>query len=117
MDRFAKYTCRDRRVWALFTLALLASGGCGLMSNIAFIVNGQSVPAEFSDLKGKRVAVVCRPVTSLQYSNSNVTRDLAKQISTLLEKNIPKVKVIDQREIAEWADENNWENYSEIGKA
>ena len=63
------------------------------------------------------MAVVCRPVTSLHFRDSSVSRDLAKQVSLLLEKNVSKIKLIDQREVFEWADENNWEEYAEIGKA
>ncbi|MCX5673407.1 MAG: hypothetical protein NTX87_00205, partial [Planctomycetota bacterium] len=75
------------------------------------------MPPEFGGLKGKHVAVVCRPLPSLQYSNSNVGRDLAGQITLLLQQNVPKIKTVDQRKIAKWTDENRWEEYVEVGKA
>ena len=51
------------------------------------------------------------------YSNSNVGRELAMQVSALLEQKVPKIKMVDQRKIAKWADENQWEEYVEVGKA
>ena len=61
--------------------------------------------------------MICRPITSLQYRNSSVAHDMAKQVGILLKKNVPKITVVEQREIDAWADENNWEEYVDIGKA
>ena len=63
------------------------------------------------------MAVVCRPVTSLHFRDSSVSRDVAKQVGAYLAKHVPKIKLIDQREVFEWADENNWDEYVDIGKA
>ncbi len=101
-----------------FVIAPLAiATGCNLMATAMYVVSGQNTAAEFAGLQGKRVAVVCRPVTSLHFRDSSVSRDLAKQVSLLLERNVSKIQLIDQREVFEWADENNWEEYAEIGKA
>ncbi len=100
---------------AVSPLALAA--GCNLMATAMYVVSGQNTPAEFSELKGKRVAVVCRPVTSLHFRDSSVSRDLAKQVSVLLERNVSKIELVDQREVFEWEDENSWDDYSQIGKA
>ncbi len=35
----------------------------------------------------------------------------------LLKNNVPGIKLVDQREVFEWADENSWDEYLEIGKA
>lgn len=96
---------------------LAIATGCNLMATAMYVVSGQNTPAEFPGLKDKRVAVVCRPVTSLDFRDSTVSRDLAKQVSLLLAKEVPKIRLIDQRDVLEWADENTWEEYSEIGKA
>ena len=45
-------------------------------------------------------------MVALQYRNSSVARDLAQQITTLLEKNVPKIHVVDQRKVNKWLDEN-----------
>jgi hypothetical protein len=99
------------------TSSLTIASGCNLVATAMYIVQGTNTVADFDGLKGKRVAVVCRPVTSLHFRDSSVSRDLAKQVSLLLEKHVPKISLVDQREVSEWADENNWEEYVEIGKA
>lgn len=116
MDRLQK---RLGLMLALFFLVspLAIATGCNLMATAMYVVSGQNTAAEFNGLRGKRVAVVCRPVTSLHFRDSSVSRDLAKHVSLLLEQNVPKINLIDQREVFEWADENNWEDYAEIGKA
>jgi hypothetical protein len=42
---------------------------------------------------------------------------LARHVSLLLEKNVRNIALVDQREVFEWADENTWDEYPEIGKA
>ena len=102
----------------VLAVAVLPAVGCqSLMFTVAYLWKGTDVPPEFDGLKGKHVAVVCRPLPSLQYSNSNVGRDLAGQVTQLLQQNVPKIKTIDQRKIAKWTDENRWEEYTEVGKA
>jgi hypothetical protein len=117
MDRF-----RNRPAWLLLGLITAAAGmaaasGCNVLATAMYVIQGQNSPAEFDGLKGKRVAVVCRPVTSLHFRDSSVSRDLAKQVGLMLQKHVPKIKLVDQREVFEWADENNWEEYVDIGKA
>jgi len=102
----------------LMAVAVLPAVGCqSLMFTVAYLWNGTDEPPEFEALKGKHVAVVCRPLPSLQYSNANVGRDLAGQVTLLLQQNVPKIKTVDQRKIAKWTDENRWEEYTEVGKA
>jgi hypothetical protein len=102
---------------ALGCAGLAIASGCNLMATAIYVVSGQNTPADFDALKGKRVAVVCRPVTSLHFRDSSVSRDLAKQVGVLLDESVPNIKLIDQREVFEWADENTWDEYAEIGKA
>ena len=117
MDRL-----RTQPVCLLLALVSMASGltlgsGCSLMATAMYVIQGSNTRADFDGLEGKRVAVVCRPVTSLHFRDSSVARDLAKQVGILLNKNVRKIELIDQREVFEWADENNWEEYVDIGKA
>ena len=103
---------------AMLLIATLPTIGCqSALFTAMYLLKGNDVDPDFKDLKGKKVAVVCRPMVSLQYSNSNVGRDLAQEISLLLQEQVPKIKVIDQRKIAKWTDENTWEEYPEVGKA
>jgi hypothetical protein len=117
MDRF-----RSNRLavcLALLSLAgsVLTAAGCNALATAMYVIEGTNTRADFDGLKGKTVAVVCRPVTSLHFRDSSVSRDLAKQVGLILQKHIPKIKLIDQRDVFEWADENNWEEYVEVGKA
>jgi len=116
MDRSSLSSRRSRaaRVVALAILVPLA--GCNVVATGMYFLHGMNVPAECSALVGKRVAVVCRTGTSLQYNNPNVSRDLAKQVSLLLGKNVRRVHMIDQKKVLEWADENTWEDFVEIGR-
>jgi hypothetical protein len=109
-----------RRIALLTTLVLAAVSAVGCQSlffTAAYLFKGIDVPADFNDLKGKKVAVVCRAAPSLTYAAPNVSRDLAQQITVLLKEQVPKIKIIDQRKIAKWTDENTWEEYPEVGKA
>ena len=103
---------------AVLLLAAIPLIGCqSALFTALWVLKGNDVDPDFKELKGKKVAVVCRPLVSLQYSNSNVGRELAKQISLLLQEKVPKIKVIDQGKINKWADEHSWEEFTEVGKA
>lgn len=114
MDRFTRHAMVGLGFGAL---VIATAAGCNLVATAMYVISGQNVAADYDGLKGKRVAVVCRPVISLQYKNTTVSRDLAKQIGQLLTKHVDKIKVKDQREIDQWTDEHEWEEYVEIGKA
>ena len=114
MDRF-----RRRKIAASLILAAIALPLCGCQSLLVtalYLFKGNEVDPEFAELKGKKVAVVCRPMVALQYRNSSVARELAQQITALLEKNVPKIHVVDQRKVNKWLDENTWDEYHEVGK-
>src|SRR6476660_1180474 len=116
MDRFRKQPLLVVLV-SIASAGCVAATGCTLMATAMYVIQGSNTPADFNGLKGKRVAVVCRPVTSLHFRDSSVSRDLAKQVGILLHKNLSRIDLVDQREVFEWADENNWEEYVDIGKA
>jgi hypothetical protein len=103
---------------SLLAIAAVATAGCtSALFTMAYLFKGNDAPAECNKLKDKRVVVVCRPVVALQYRNARVEHDLAEQVSGLLRKNVPKIKVIDHRKAAEWMDENTWDEYTQVGKA
>ena len=67
--------------------ALLPAAGCRtLMVTAIYLLKGNDVDPDFPGLKGKKVAVVCRPLVTLQYRNADVARDLAQQVTLLLQK-------------------------------
>ena len=111
----------NRRSWlaasALTTFTLIGTTGCNLMATGMYVFTGNDTPPEFNGMAGKKVAIVCRPVTALDFNNSSVATMLSQQIGTLLQEQIRDIKVIDQRAVNDWTDENTWEEYVDIGKA
>jgi hypothetical protein len=116
MDRL-----RRQSGWLLLALTLsgglVPTSGCSMLATTLWMIKGINEKADYPGLAGKRIAVVCRPVTSLQYRNPTVGRDLAKEVGLLIAKNCPKAHVIEQREVSEWADEKGMDEFTEVGKA
>jgi hypothetical protein len=115
----------NRRSWrygypaavAAILLAVLAAAGCQGLLGLGAVIMGTDESAEFAGLKEKKVAVVCRPLVSLQYRNAGAARELAQQVGLFLSANVPKINVIDSQKVASWIDENTWDDYVEVGKA
>jgi hypothetical protein len=102
----------------LALMACLPLLGCqGALVTAYYLMHGTNDEADYPGLKGKKVVVVCKPLIQLQYRNANVARDVSQQVSQLLREHIEKIKVVDQRKVAKWLDENTWEDYTEVGKA
>ncbi len=104
---------------ALMLLALTAAaGGCAsALATVMWVVKGPDLPAEYDGLRGKRVVVVCRPLSSSLYANPGVAKDVSRQVSVLLKQHVSKIEVVDQRKVAEWIDTNTWDEYTQIGEA
>ena len=102
-------------VFVLFSMGFV--GGCNLLAGLGYITHNDAEDAKFSELAGKRIAIVCRPVEQLQYSDSSAAPDLAAAVGALLTKNVKKCTVIAPSAVAEWADQHNWNEYAEVGKA
>ena len=117
MDRL----CARFGVVVLLTLVagtLVSAAGCRmLMTTAAYLIRGTDADPDFAGLKGKKVAVVCRPIASLTFGNSRVGPELAREVTALLKTNVPKIQVIESQKVAEWCDNNDWTEYPEIGKA
>lgn len=93
------------------------SGCASALATAVYLVKGTNEDPEFTGLREKKVAVVCRPLVELQYRNANVAKDITSQVVLRLKQNVKKIQLIDERKVAEWADENTWDEYLEIGKA
>jgi hypothetical protein len=117
MERLHSRSLTTTTVVACTLFALALASGCSVLATAMYIIEGTNTKADFNGLKGKRVAVICRPVTSLHFRDSSASRDLAKQVGMLLQQHVSKIELIDQRDVFEWADENSWDEYYEIGKA
>lgn len=108
--------CRLLAATALSALTLML-GGCSTLGTIAYFIQPNDVPAEFGGLRGKHVAVVCRPIVELEFSDAGSSRELAGIVGSLIGQNVRHVKIIGQREVARWIDENDSVDYDTLGKA
>jgi hypothetical protein len=104
---------------AVFALLLpCLAGGCSMITTVAYLVAPEKdAPAEFKGLRGKHVAVVCKPIVELEFSDASSARELATMVGSQLARNVRKARVIEQHEVARWIDENAWVDYPTLGKA
>jgi hypothetical protein len=105
------------RVLVSGLLAVPLLGGCSTLLTAAYLLQPADVPAEFAGLKGKHVAVVCRPIVELEFSDAGSARELATLVGAQLDRNVRRVHVIGQQEVARWIDENSWVDYATVGKS
>jgi hypothetical protein len=109
------------RALGFATLALLATmlaGGCSMITTALYLIQPEKdAPAEFTGLQGKHVAVVCKPIIELEFSDAGSARELATLVGTQLSQNLRRARLIDQREVARWMDENAWIDYATLGKS
>lgn len=101
-------------LFPVVVVALVASG-CTTFAAAAYVLKGTNADADFEGLRGQRVAVVCRPVSELQYSRSNVARELAAAVSRRLSENSRRVEVVDFQDVEQYIDENDWNEFTEVG--
>jgi hypothetical protein len=103
---------------AMLVLLVISAAGCQALLGLAYLVKGTDVPAEYDGLKGKKVAVVCRPLDAFQFRNGGVAREVAENVSGLLKANVSKIHVIDQQEVTAWFDKRDTisDDGFEVGK-
>lgn len=101
-------------------VALVPSAGClhqVLATGIYLWEGGNIVDPACEDLKGQRVVVVCRPPASGEYTQAGASRQLGRSVTRLLRDNVPKVEMVDSREVDKWMDESDWGDFKDLGKA
>jgi hypothetical protein len=109
--------------WArmgLLAACCLASTGCLhtlLATGIYMWQGGNVVPAECEALEGERVVVLCRPPASYEYRNAGAARAVGARVSAMLEQNVKRIDVVSPREVDNWVDEQDWENFKDLGQA
>ena len=102
---------------ASLALAAIAVLGCKSgIESAALLWEGYDIPPEWDGLVGKKVAVVCKPLTSLDLSSQGVDRTLSEAICDRLKAKVKKIKIIDPQKVARLVDEKGMEDYIEIGK-
>ncbi len=119
MDR-PKSRCCHCCFALLLAVATMASTGCLhsiLATGIYIVQGGNVVPAEYEELEGQRVVVVCRPPSSHEYRHAGAARSISTQVSELLRKNVKDIDVVSPREVDNWIDEQDWENFKDLGRS
>ena len=114
--RFSRYGMAA----ALLAAVCLTSTGCLhtlIATGIYVWQGGNVVPAECDALEKERVVVICRPPASYEYRNAGAARAIGARVSALLEQNVKGVKVVSPKEVDNWVDEQDWENFKDLGRA
>ncbi len=104
----------------LTMLLLGSSTGCIqslLATGVYLWQGGNVVPAQCEELKGQRVVVVCRPPSTNEYRHAGASRSIGKRVSALLEENVKGIDIVSPREVDNWIDEQDWENFKDLGRA
>ena len=108
--------------WLLLSIAAMAtiaaSSGCmGLTSHLMWWMSADTVPAEFSGLRGRRVAVLCESEKSAFGADSE-TEMLAREIEKLMRYTDPPSEMVRYQEIADWKDQHGDDelSYGNLGK-
>ncbi len=105
-------------VMSLAVLCIAVTGCKSAIETVAMVVTGNDTSAEFAGLKGKKVAVVCRPIASQEFSSSGAARALAEEICERLKAHYKNdIHLVEQRKVDKLVDENGMEDYLAIGKA
>jgi hypothetical protein len=119
MDRAFRLVCS----WAVLGcigLGCVASTGCisMLMATGIYMWNGgNTVPAECAALENERVVVLCRPPASHEFRNAGAARAIGTAVSEMLEQHVKGIEVVAPKEVDNWVDEQDWENFKDLGRA
>lgn len=104
----------------LMLLLLASTTGCLhsiLATGIYLWQGGNVIPPQYEELKDERVVVICRPPSSNEYRHAGASRMIGKRISKLLGENVKKIEVVSSSEVDNWIDEEDWENFKDLGTA
>jgi hypothetical protein len=116
MDGF--HNSLRRFVFIAPLLLITPFAGCvGFTAQLLYLWKGNKVPAAFSDLEDKRVAIVCVSDSSA-YGPGAIPTLIAEQVESILEQELEDIELVGQDEVADWIDHNNWDqiDYRDIGR-
>lgn len=118
MDRRSFAPQHTLMLVAALLLLLFTGAGCqsGLFT-LAYLIRGTEIKPEYAGLKGSKVVVVCRATSELEFANVTVADELAVALSRLLAQNVKRIQIVPSRDVERWTDENDWEEFIEVGKA
>jgi hypothetical protein len=76
------------------------------------------IPADGPSLKGKTVVLLCHVSPGAGTEFGDLSRDLTRELASILRKKVPKIKVIDPDKINKWdQDHPSWTDPAEAAKA
>ena len=101
----------------LVAVVLPAASGCSTLFTAAYLFQPADVPAEFTGLRGKHVAIACRPIVELEFTDAGSARELASLVGAQNGSKVRRTRIISQQEVARWVDENSWVDYPSLGKS
>ncbi|QDU55234.1 hypothetical protein [Aeoliella mucimassa] len=120
MDRspIMRHTCSWLSL-VLLVATTVTSSGCHtiLATGVYLLQGGNVVPAQCEALEEQRVVVACRCPSASEYSIAGAPDQIARSVTNLLRENVPKVDVVDYREVDKWHDENDWGDFEGMGRA
>jgi hypothetical protein len=105
---------------ALLIAVCLMSTGCisQLLATGIYMWNGGNVvAAECEALNEQRVVVLCRPPASYEFRNAGAARAIGSRVSAMLAEHVEDIDVVSPREVDNWVDEEDWENFKDLGRA
>jgi hypothetical protein len=113
-----------QRSWiltSLLAMLVVSTSGCLhtlLATGIYVWQGGNIVDAKCKHLEEQRVVVVCRPPSSNEYRHAGAARSIGKQVSRKLRDNeVPGIDVVSPSEVDNWIDEQDWDNFKDLGRA
>lgn len=101
-------------------LCFATSAGCigqMLATGVYLAQGGNLIPAEYDGLEDARVVIVCRPPMSHEYRHAGASQAIGRRISALLAEHVDGIDVVDSREVDNWADESDFNEFKELGRA
>ncbi|MDA0659204.1 MAG: hypothetical protein O3C60_10215 [Planctomycetota bacterium] len=111
----------DMRAWAservlvvaTSLLVLTAVVGCApfrLISNVLHATGAGMVPADYKELEGRRLAIVCAS-DSLSYGPSAAATQLSRNLGALLAANVKDITIVPQKKVDDWYDKHDSDNF------
>src|SRR4051812_30281577 len=90
-------------------ILMLSTSGCvGIAAQLMYMAGAGDMQAEFDELEGKRVAVICVSNRS-SYGSGAESEALARLVSAILRKEVKKIEMVSHTEIANWKDTADWD--------
>ncbi len=97
-----------RKYFSLFLVPFLL-GSCNWLEFPAFVLFGKTherVKAEYTDLKGKRVAIIIAGLPAIDFEDPYARMDIALLSAELIRQEVDEVQFVDQEKIERFQQEN-----------